>query len=493
MNRRQTRLNTRRLDRLGRALVQGGFLLLFLYPFLPLLLKRYSLEEMPVFTSWLLPLDPLLNTGLLVQRGWGYIVIGAPLLLLALAWLLGRSFCGWMCPVGTTLDLVGGPLRKLVKIKGTNPRGNTEDLKEGGKNRNSRLRYYLLLAGAAGGVLSLQVLGWFDPLVVFQRAVTAMVSNFFVLESPALNVYLSVLSLVFVGMLVLEIWQPRAWCRHLCPLGALLSLVSRFSLLKRFVNESCTSCGQCSRACPMDAIHPGGSGTDYSDCTFCLACAGACPQDGIAFGFVSSPVLSLDDMAMRNPKNPTHTGPTISRREFTGGLAAAAAGLALTPLAGALPRHKLIRPPGALPEDEFVRTCIVCQECIRVCPTGGLRPAFLQGGLQAIGTPMLVPRLGGCALNPSCPNLCARACPVGAIKPIPPADLRLGLAQVDHNLCLAWDQGVRCLVCVEACLVGSAQAFHGRIVVDPNKCTGCGRCETGCPVAGSAIRVHPLG
>jgi ferredoxin-type protein NapG len=62
---------------------------------------------------------------------------------------------------------------------------------------------------------------------------------------------------------------------------------------------------------------------------------------------------------------------------------------------------------------------------------------------------------------------------------------------VDHNLCLAWDQGVRCLVCVEACLVGAAQAYHGRIVVDPNKCTGCGRCETGCPVAGSAIRVQP--
>jgi ferredoxin-type protein NapG/ferredoxin-type protein NapH len=78
------------------------------------------------------------------------------------------------------------------------------------------------------------------------------------------------------------------------------------------------------------------------------------------------------------------------------------------------------------------------------------------------------------------------------LRPIQPEQLKIGLARVDHSLCLAWDQGTRCLVCVEACLNNAAQAYQGRVTVDPQKCTGCGRCESGCPVAGSAIRVYPL-
>ncbi len=67
--------------------------------------------------------------------------------------------------------------------------------------------------------------------------------------------------------------------------------------------------------------------------------------------------------------------------------------------------------------------------------------------------------------------------------------MRLGLAEVDRRACLAWDQETKCLVCVEACLVDAAQMYNGRIVVDPNRCTGCGRCENACPVAGAAIHV----
>jgi ferredoxin len=70
--------------------------------------------------------------------------------------------------------------------------------------------------------------------------------------------------------------------------------------------------------------------------------------------------------------------------------------------------------------------------------------------------------------------------------------MKTGLATVEHSACLAWDQGVKCLVCVEACLSDAAKSSNGRIIVDPEKCTGCGRCESGCPVAGSAIRVLPI-
>jgi ferredoxin len=188
---------------------------------------------------------------------------------------------------------------------------------------------------------------------------------------------------------------------------------------------------------------------------------------------------------------PKGSGLKLTRRELFDGLAAGAAGLAAVPATQLSPRAGVIRPPGALPEEEFVRTCILCQECVRVCPTGGLKPTFLEAGIAAMGTPRLVPRQGGCALKPSCPQLCAQVCPVGAIRPIVPEQMKIGLAQVDRTLCLAWDQGVKCLVCVEACIWEAAIPFHGRVTVDPLKCVGCGRCENACPVAGSAIHVRP--
>ena len=182
----------------------------------------------------------------------------------------------------------------------------------------------------------------------------------------------------------------------------------------------------------------------------------------------------------------------MTRREALGGIAAGMAGAALVPVARASGSRGVLRPPGALPEAQFVGTCILCQECVRVCPTGGLKPTTFEAGLAAVGTPRLVPQAGACTRNPSCPGLCAQACPVGAIQPITPEQVKIGRAVVDHPLCLAWDQQVKCLVCVEACLVEAAQMYNGRIVVDPERCTGCGRCENACPVAGAAIHVRPL-
>jgi ferredoxin len=154
-------------------------------------------------------------------------------------------------------------------------------------------------------------------------------------------------------------------------------------------------------------------------------------------------------------------------------------------------RQVPLRPPGALPEAKFLNVCIACQECIRVCPTHGLQAAFLQNGLSRIGMPVLVPRLGGCSLGVSCNQLCRQVCPVKAILPVSQKDLKLGTAHVDHASCLAWDQGVKCLVCVEACQYKAATPYQGRVIVDPDKCVGCGFCESGCPVPGSAIHVFP--
>ena len=494
----------RAIDAMARRFVQIGFLGLFLYPLFAVVYKRITFQTVPTFTSWLLPWDPLLLAGQLVKRDWDLLVLGAPLLLIALSLVLGRFFCGWVCPIGTVLDLVR-PLAFWQKEQ-------TSSLSRGfHRGKNSNARYFILAGVMVAGLFSIQALGWLDPLVIFHRAANAMAIDFFALQQPAVHAMLSLVSLAFVAIVALELWQPRFWCRNLCPLGALLSLVSRFSLLNRKVTNACTLCGDCRRTCPMNAIPKEPHETSYADCTFCLECDESCPNQGITFGFgglagtrwqrgarqtnaqgavvfdgkyvIAAPAASL---AARKP------AAQLTRREAISGAAVGLAGFAVAPLAGLAPQTKVIRPPGAMQEDEFLRTCIACQECVRVCPTHGLRPVFLEAGLSGIGTPRLVPRQGGCSLNPSCPDLCAKVCPVGALQPIEPKDLKLGLAVVTPTLCLAWDQGVKCLVCVEACLVHAAVAYQGRVTVDPQKCTGCGRCESGCPVPGSAIRVQPF-
>ncbi len=417
------------------------------------------------------------------------------MLLIGLTLVLGRFFCGWVCPIGTLLDIIR-PLAFWQKKAGRSLGSGFHS------GKNSPVRYFLLGGLVLAGFFSIQALGWLDPLVIFHRTANALTSNYFAVQQPALHSLLSVVSLVFLAIVLLELWQPRFWCRNLCPLGALLSLVSRFSLLNRKVTTACTLCGDCRRVCPMNAIPREAHETSYADCTMCLECEDSCPNQGISFQFGglagkkwqrgARQVGAGGKAVLQGKYVAAPPAKTFNRREVIGGAAVGLAGLAVAPLAGLAPPTKVLRPPGALPEDQFLQTCIACQECVRVCPSHGLRPVFLEAGLSGIGTPRLVPRQGGCSLNPSCPDLCAQVCPVGALQRIEPKDLKLGLAQVDRSLCLAWDQGVKCLVCVEACLVQAAVSYQGRVTVDPQKCTGCGRCESGCPVPGSAIQVKPF-
>ena len=465
------------LAQVGRRMVQAGMLLMFLYPILVAVYQKASFNPAPIFTSWLLPFDPTLLAGHLIHRELVGIIIGAPLLLLALSFIFGRFFCGWICPIGTLLDWV----RPLAFWRSRKSLRNSSGLFPPARNRS--LRYLILAFIFGASLLSLKFLGLLDPLVIFQRTSTTLASNVFSARQPGIRASIALISLVLTGIVALELWQPRLWCRSLCPLGALISLVSRFSLFKRVVNTSrCNQCQQCRRDCPMNAIPKSVASTDYSQCTFCLECVSSCSKEGIRFGF--APRLGPQPMAgVRAPS-------TV--RQALKVLAAGIAGAAVVPLVELAPQKAVLRPPGALGEKEFLRTCILCQECVRACPSGALHPALLQNGLPGIGTPILIPRQGACALNPSCPDLCASVCPVGAILPTTKEEMKIGLAVVHREACLAWDQGAKCLVCVEACLNEAAIPYNGRVTVDASRCTGCGRCEAGCPVPGSAIRVEPI-
>ena len=295
--------------------------------------------------------------------------------------------------------------------------------------------------------------------------------------------------LILLTVFFLERLGRRFWCRNLCPLGALLAILSRVSLLRGGHQEAaCTQCGLCTKVCRLGAVDeerriaPG-------DCNLCLDCLDRCPEGIIGFAFGKS--------ALPQP------GLGISRRAFTGMLAS---GLVLPAYSqiGAQTRlviPELIRPPGSLEEKHFLDRCVRCGECLKVCPLNALHSTGLEAGWGGIFTPRLIPRIGYCEFN--C-TLCGQVCPTGAIRRLDLSAKQktvIGLAYFDRNRCLPYAKGFPCIVCEEHCPTpDKAIKFREVEGIDQNLrpvrmkqpyvvdrlCIGCGICENKCPLEGQA-------
>lgn len=463
----------------------------------------------------------------------------------ALTLVLGRFFCGWVCPLGTTLDA----LRRLL----FSPRPD-----RGVADHWRRAKYYLLIALLAAAPLSVNLAGLFDPLSLLYRTLAIVFYPAFsygvekgstvlyhlgpplsTLSEPVYQLFkatvlpfrslvflMPFLTLVLFALIVAgERVDRRFWCRALCPLGALYGIFARFSLLRRTPASLCPDCGDCAVVCKMGAFKGEGQATSApafsperpeegeaaekptspgspprarlaphlsSECQLCLSCVAACEKGRADFVWRRLPRAPLD----------------LGRRQV---LTAVAAGVALAPVVrlGSLARRPdefLLRPPGAQDEGEFLARCIRCGQCMKVCLTNGLQPVLWEAGLEGLYTPRLIPRLGYCSYG--C-NLCGQVCPTGAIPALElPAKqaLSLGVAAFDRNRCIPWSEGSDCLVCEEHCPVSpKAITFNPGEVVTPNgdkvlvklpvvhpdRCIGCGHCEHVCPVGGqAAVRVR---
>jgi ferredoxin len=312
--------------------------------------------------------------------------------------------------------------------------------------------------------------------------------------------------LLILGVFALNLVQPRFWCRYLCPLGALLGLVSRVSWLRYHVSQAdCVACKKCVTVCPTGAIDPERQfAADLSDCNQCLKCREKCPVGAISFRWHRFQRPRVRWPRLRWPRGwRDETAFDPSRRRALGLFGAALACALLiryVPWSRAAPRMA-VRPPGSA-EAELLSHCVRCGECIKVCPTGGLQPTLFNGGIAGLWTPELVPRVGYCDYQ--C-NACGQVCPSRAIPQLlleQKQQTVIGQAIIDEQRCLPWAEGTDCSVCWELCpvphsairLVHRRRGGRGGVLcpeVIPDLCIGCGVCENKCPVDGeAAIRVY---
>ncbi len=176
------------------------------------------------------------------------------------------------------------------------------------------------------------------------------------------------------------------------------------------------------------------------------------------------------------------------------------------PRAGAAhaPQQQPLRPPGALPEDEFLARCIRCQRCADACPNNAILPADESCAPAARLTPLIKARRQACML---CNGIegdylkCTAACPTGALQRIrkDPDEIRrrvaMGTAEIDLALCYSYN-GWSCGACARACPLPGVAIRLGmweRPEVVAEACIGCGACERACIRYPHAVRVRPRG
>ncbi len=477
---------------------------------------------------------------------WGLVII-------AITMMVGRVWCNWMCPFGILHHFFGW----------IGNRRNTKQMIEVNRYRKIYALKYYILAGMIAmaslwmiptaidsprqiwqayrsaeltqsgisrvfaavetgiarsaeehkrGNSTLQI-GLLDPIALTVRSMTTSVLP--TVHKATESVYTEpreywqawIVGLIFMGFLVANWWIPRFFCRAICPLGALLGIFSRFAIWRIDRDPvRCTDCDLCLKNC--EGASDPQADLRKSECFVCLNCIDDCPHDALSFRFLPRKASEI-------------SYPVVGRREL---VLSGLFGLFFFPMArlsGGVRKNfqrGVIRPPGSVAEDEFLRRCIKCDQCIRVCPTNVLQPALFEAGLEGLWTPIMISKMGWCELN--C-TLCSQVCPTGAIREISIAEklgigpfeqtgpIKTGTAFYNQGRCLPWAMDTSCVVCEEVCPVSPKAIFTRNVEVtdrwgatielkrpyiDPVKCIGCGICEHECPVKDDpAVYVTAIG
>jgi polyferredoxin/Pyruvate/2-oxoacid:ferredoxin oxidoreductase delta subunit len=488
-------------SRISQLLFLAAFLVLFV------MTEYRGKDEISAAINSFFRADPLVAISYLLSQKTFTMLLLPGALMAVFTVILGRFFCGWVCPLGTIIDLITKYIPKKAPLRFL----------------KSRFKYYLLFCLLFAAFFNVNLTGILDPIAILVRAMTFFFYPLFgySIRSTWAGLYgligenrdhvdfifaffrdyllpfretfypLAFVSfLLFGAIFFLERYERRNWCRNLCPLGTLLGLLGRFSLFKRLPSKLCADCKDCKDTCP--------TGFDQEilqkeDCILCMECKLKCTSKRVKF------------LPLRWAKEKVGGSPILERRVLIGGLLSGFFVSKAFSFQSPLYQERLLRPPGVNNEGDFLKKCVRCGECMKVCLRSALYPDLSQGGLYGLFMPVLIPRLGYCEFD--C-NLCGQVCPTGAIPSLPLEQKKksiIGLAAIDKNHCLPFAKKINCIVCEEHCPIpGKAIRFENVTDVDytgrkvalkrpyivDELCNGCGICENKCPLEGkSAVEV----
>lgn len=166
------------------------------------------------------------------------------MLILASSLVVGRLFCGYICPLGAAQELVSKVVKKQVRI----------DVRLSEKVRTAFFVAFIVIG------IGLASASHFNP---------------FSLVSPWLGTF-KLVALIVVAAAAIFVYRP--WCTLLCPFGLLMNATSRVSILRLKVNDKCIDCGACMKKCPTGQAH---KGSTMAECYWCGRCLKACKNNAI--------------------------------------------------------------------------------------------------------------------------------------------------------------------------------------------------------------------
>ncbi|MBE6283440.1 MAG: 4Fe-4S binding protein [Mediterranea massiliensis] len=418
--------------------------------------------------------------------------------LVALTLIFGRVYCSVICPLGVLQDLFGWMGKKQKKNRYSySPAKNwlrygvlvlfVAALVAGVGSFVALLAPYSSFGRIASNLLA-PLYGWGNNLLAY-FAERMDSYAFYEAEVWIASLPTFIIAAVTLVVLIVLAWRGgRTYCNTICPVGTVLGVLSRFSWLAPVIDtEKCNACGLCARNCKASCIDSKNHQIDYSRCVACMDCIEKCNKGAISYRprkkqAKAAPVV---DESRRSALTATAILASTSllkaqEKKRDGGLAVIED--KVVPVRGT----RLV-PPGALSIKNFEQHCTACQLCVSVCPNDVLRPST---GLLTLMQPEMGYENGYC--RPECTK-CGDVCPAGAIKPITreeKSSRQIGHAVWIKKNCIMHEDKVDCGKCKDACPTGAIQIVVNEscpnkcknVVVNTERCIGCGACEHLCPV-----------
>ena len=421
---------------------------------------------------------------------------GIVALLVALTLVLGRVYCSVICPLGILQDSISWLNGKKNRFKYT--------------KANNVLRYGFLAVFVVLMILGLSsIASLIAPYSTFGRIAANLlapiyrgVNNLLALAAEhfdsyafySTDVYIKslptfiVAAVTFVLIFILAFNGGRTWCNNVCPVGTVLGLLSRFSLLRPVIDtEKCVNCGACGKKCRSGCINTAEHKIDLSRCVVCLDCISNCKSGAIKYTArrtkkASEAPVAAADKGRRSALTIIGLATacaTINAQEQHGdGSLAVLEGKKIPP------REISPKPAGSQSIKHFSNACVACQLCVSSCPNGVLRPSTKLGTLMQ---PEMSFERGYC--RPECTR-CSEVCPAGAITFLTKEEkssVQIGHAVIIKENCVVRTDDVDCGNCSRHCPAGAIKMVqeegvgHRVPAVNPERCIGCGSCEYHCP------------